>query len=143
MGKLNKDTSKIVEELNLCDEFRTFYDENKEYMIDKSLADLLNSYIKAKNLHKSDIIHNSGLSEVYTYQIFSGIRTPERKKLLALAVAMGLNFEETQTLLKSAGYAPLYIKIPFDSIVIYGLYKGLSTSEINELLFDHGFKTLG
>jgi hypothetical protein len=62
---------------------------------------------------------------------------------LALAVAMGLNFEETQTLLKSAGYAPLYIKIPFDSIVIYGLYKGLSTSEINELLFDHGFKTLG
>lgn len=143
MGKLNKDTSKIVEELNLCDDFRTFYDENKEYMIDKSLADLLNSYIKAKNLHKSDIIHNSGLSEVYTYQIFSGIRTPDRKKLLALAVAMGLNFEETQTLLKSAGYAPLYIKIPFDSIVIYGLYKGLSTSEINELLFDHGFKTLG
>jgi hypothetical protein len=70
MEKLNKDTSKIVEELNLCDEFRTFYDENKEYMIDKSLADLLNSYIKAKNLHKSDIIHNSGLSEVYTYQIF-------------------------------------------------------------------------
>jgi cyanate lyase len=143
MGKLNKDTSKIVEELHLCDEFRTFYDENKEYMIDKSLAELLDSYIKAKNLHKSDIIHNSGLSEVYTYQIFSGIRTPERKKLLALAVAMGLNFEETQTLLKSAGYAPLYIKIPFDSIVIYGLYKGLSTSEINELLFDHGFKTLG
>ncbi|MBE6738895.1 MAG: helix-turn-helix transcriptional regulator [Ruminococcaceae bacterium] len=140
---MTKDTSKIVEELHLNEDFNTFYNENKEYITEKPLSELLDELIKEKNLHKSDIIKNSGLSEVYSYQIFSGLRLPDRKKLLALAIGMGLNFDETQTLLKSAGYPPLYIKLPFDSVVIYGFFKNLSIPEINELLFNYGFKTLG
>ena len=77
------------------------------------------------------------------YQIFSGTRHPERKKLLCLAVGMSLNLEETQTLLKCAGYAPLYVKMPFDSVVIYGVCKQLSVIEINEILFDNHLETLG
>lgn len=143
LRKLTKDTSKIVEELHLNEDFSTFYNENKEYIAEKPLSELLDELIKEKNLHKSEIIKNSGLSEVYSYQIFSGLRLPDRKKLLALAIGMGLNFDETQTLLKSAGYPPLYIKLPFDSVVIYGFFKNLSIPEINELLFNYGFKTLG
>lgn len=143
LRKLTKDTSKIVEELHLNEDFNTFYNENKEYIAEKPLSELLDELIKEKNLHKSEIIKNSGLSEVYSYQIFSGLRLPDRKKLLALAIGMGLNFDETQTLLKSAGYPPLYIKLPFDSVVIYGFFKNLSIPEINELLFNYGFKTLG
>ena len=126
LRKLTKDTSKIVEELHLNEDFNTFYNENKEYIAEKPLSELLDELIKEKNLHKSEIIKNSGLSEVYSYQIFSGLRLPDRKKLLALAIGMGLNFDETQTLLKSAGYPPLYIKLPFDSVVIYGFFKNLS-----------------
>ena len=140
---MTKDTSKIVEELHLNEDFNTFYNENKEYIAEKPLSELLDELIKEKNLHKSEIIKNSGLSEVYSYQIFSGLRLPDRKKLLALAIGMGLNFDETQTLLKSAGYPPLYIKLPFDSVVIYGFFNKLSIPEINELLFNYGFKTLG
>lgn len=143
LRKLTKDTSKIVEELHLNEDFNTFYNKNKEYIAEKPLSELLDELIKEKNLHKSEIIKNSGLSEVYSYQIFSGLRLPDRKKLLALAIGMGLNFDETQTLLKSAGYPPLYIKLPFDSVVIYGFFKNLSIPEINELLFNYGFKTLG
>lgn len=143
LRKLTKDTSKIVEELHLNEDFNTFYNENKEYIAEKPLSELLDELIKEKNLHKSEIIKNSGLSEVYSYQIFSGLRLPDRKKLLALAIGMGLNFDETQTLLKSAGYPPLYIKLPFDSVVIYGFFNKLSIPEINELLFNYGFKTLG
>ena len=143
LRKLTKDTSKIVEELHLNEDFNTFYNENKEYIAEKPLSELLDELIKEKNLHKSEIIKNSGLSEVYSYQIFSGLRLPDRKKLLALAIGMGLNFDETQSLLKSAGYPPLYIKLPFDSVVIYGFFKNLSIPEINELLFNYGFKTLG
>lgn len=67
---------------------------------------------------------------------------PERKKLLALAVGMRLNLEELQTLLKCSGYAPLYAKNPFDCVVIFGVCKGLTVAEINELLFDYGMETL-
>ena len=138
-----KDTAKIVEELQLCPNFTTFYNENKNYMTNESLSALLNKLIVDKQLHKSKVIKRSELSEVYAYQIFSGRRTPERNKLLSLAVGMMLNIEEAQTLLKCAGYPPLYVKRPFDSIVLYGLSKELSVPEINDLLFQYGLETLG
>ena len=34
---------------------------------------------------------------------------------------MGLSLDETQNLLKCAGYAPLYARLPFDCIVIYAI----------------------
>ena len=138
-----KNTAKIVEELGLCDDFKTFYDENKEYMASGTLSEMLTDLQKKKNLRKTDIIKRSELSEVYAYQIFSGQRHPDRKKLLCLAVGMSLNLEETQSLLKCAGYAPLYVKLPFDSVVTYGICKRLSVIQINEILFDNDLETLG
>lgn len=140
---MQKNTAKIVEELGLCPDFQTFYDENKDYMISATLAELLERLLAEKGLKKSAVIKKAELAEVYAYQIFSGLRVPERKKLLCLAVAMGLNIEETQTLLKCAGYSPLYVKLPFDCVVLYGLCKGLSVVEINEHLFEYDLETLG
>lgn len=140
---MNKSTTKIVEELGLCADFNTFYNENKDYMVTSSLAEMLDNLLKEKSLKKSQVIKNAELSEVYAYQIFSGLRVPERKKLLCLAIGMSLNLEEVQTLLKCAGYSPLYVKLPFDSIILYGICKKLSVVEINELLFEYDLETLG
>lgn len=138
-----KSTTKIVEELGLCADFNTFYNENKNYMVTSSLAEMLDMLLKKNNLKKSQVIKNAELSEVYAYQIFSGLRVPERKKLLCLAIGMCLNLEEVQTLLKCAGYPPLYVKLPFDSILLYGICKKLTVVEINELLFEYNLETLG
>ena len=140
---MQKDTSKIVEELGLCPDFQTFYKENRAYMVSGNLSALLSQLLDAKVLKKSQFIKSAELSEVYGYQIFSGIRVPERKKLLCLAVGMGLNIEETQQLLKCAGYSQLYVKLPFDSIVLFGLCKEFSVVQINELLYEYGLETLG
>ena len=140
---MEKNTSEIVKELGLCPDFQTFYSENKNYMISQKLTELLAQLLEVKGAKKSQVIQKAELSEVYGYQIFSGIRVPERKKLLCLAIGMGLNIEEAQQLLKCAGYAQLYVKLPFDSVVLYGLCKGLSVVQINELLFAYGLETLG
>ena len=90
---MNKDTSKLIEELGVSPDFKTFYNENKDYMISENLSELLNKLIKKYNLKKSQIIRAAEISEVYGYQIFSGIRVPEKKKLLCLALHYkGLNF---------------------------------------------------
>ena len=68
---------------------------------------------------------------------------PERKKLLCLAVGMGLNIDEVQQLLKFAGYPQLYVKLPFDSVVLYGLCKAMSVVQINELLYSYDLEMLG
>ena len=138
-----KDTSKIVEELGLSPDFNTFYNENKEYMVKEGLSQLLDELIAKYDLKKSQVIRAAEMSEVYAYQIFSGLRVPERKKLLCLAIAMKLSLDEVQTLLKCAGYSTLYVKLPFDSIVLYGVCKKLSVVEINEILYEYGLETLG
>ena len=138
-----KDTAKIVEELNVCPDFKTFYSENKEYMVKEDLSTLLYKLIEKYNLKKSQIIRAAEMSEVYAYQIFSGLRVPERKKLLCIAVAMQLPLDEVQTLLKSAGYPTLSVTLPFDSILLYGICKKMSVVQINEILYDYGLETLG
>ena len=140
---MQKDTSQIVEELGLCPDFQTFYRENQDYMVTDDLAKLLARLLEEKGLKRSQVIKAAELSEVYGYQIFSGLRVPERKKLLCLAVGMGLNIEKTQQLMKCAGYAQLYVKLPFDSILLYGLCKAMSVVQINELLYQYGLETLG
>lgn len=140
---MQKDTSEIVKALGLSPDFQTFYRENRDYMVSENLSQLLDRLLEAKQLKKSQVIRNAEISEIYGYQIFSGVRVPERKKLLCLAVSMQLNIEEAQQLLKCAGYSPLYVKLPFDSIVLYGLCKALSVAQINELLYEYGLETLG
>lgn len=140
---MKKDTSKIIEELSLCPDFNSFYNENKDNMVSGTLCEMLTRLLEEKGLKKAQVIKKSELSEIYAYQIFSGVRVPERKKLLCIAVAMGLNIDEVQTLLKCAGYSMLYVKLPFDSIVLYGIVKKLSVMQINELLFEYALDTLG
>ena len=140
---MKKDTSEIVKELGLCPDFQSFYAENKDYMLSESLCQLLSRLLETTGLKKSQVIKDAELSEVYGYQIFSGVRVPERKKLLCLAIAMKLDITQTQMLLKQAGYSQLYVKLPFDSIVLYGLCKGLRVLQINELLYSYGLETLG
>ncbi|MBQ7974074.1 MAG: helix-turn-helix domain-containing protein [Clostridia bacterium] len=140
---MQKDTSEIVEQLQLSPDFQSFYQENKDYMVDKSLAELLEQLLKQSGISKSAAIKNAEMSETYGYHIFSGKRIPERGKVLALAIGMELNLEQVQQLLKAAGYSHLYVRRPFDSIVLYGICKKMTVAQINELLYDYGFDTLG
>ena len=108
----------------------------------KRAVDTVAHLADSKGLKRSQIFKQAELSENYGYQIFSGIRVPERNKVIMLAFGMGLNLDETQKLLKCADYQTLYVKLPFDSIIVYGLCKGLSVIEVNELLFEYGLSTL-
>lgn len=140
---MKKDTSQMLEELQGCADFNRFYRENQEYVVNAALSEYLDELLKKHGMKKSEAIRRSELSEVYAYQIFSGLRVPERKKLLSLAIGMGLSLEEIQNLLKCSGYAQLYVKNTFDCVVIFGICKKLSVAQINYLLFDYGMETLG
>jgi len=140
---MQKDTAEIVKQLQLSPDFQSFYQENKDYMVDKSLAQLLEQMLQQSGISKAKAIKNAEMSEVYGYHIFAGSRIPERGKVLALAIGMGLNLEQVQKLLKAAGYSTLYVKRPFDSVVLYGIFKKMTVAQINELLYDYGMETLG
>ena len=142
---MKKDTSRIVEELKECSDFRSFYGNLKKEgnVSDRSLSDCLSELFEAKGLSRAEVIKKSEMSEIYAYQIISGIKRPERKKLLALTVGMELGLEETQRLLTVSGYPELYVKNTFDCIVMYGICKKKTVMDINEMLYDYGEPTIG
>ena len=139
---LKKDTSEILKELEGFSDFKSFYEENGEQLAEVALCDYLEALLLKKGLNKAEVITKSELSEVYAYQIFSGIKkSPSRGKLLCFG--MELSLDETQEMLKKTGFAPLYAKTPFDCVVIYGLCKGMSVVGVNELLYEYGQELLG
>lgn len=140
---MKKDTSEMLSELEKCSNFRDFLNSNKDNITQTDLRNNLEALLKKYGIKKAEAVKASELNEIYAYQIFAGSRKPDRSKLLCIAVGMGLPLEETQRLLRSSGYAPLYVKIPFDCIVAFGIYKGYNLIKINGMLYEYGFDTLG
>ncbi|MBP3300964.1 MAG: XRE family transcriptional regulator [Clostridia bacterium] len=139
---MKKTTAQLLKDLKLNPDFKTFYRKNQDSFITESLADLLNDLLQQSGKSKAAVIRDSQISEIYGYKIFDGEKIPKRNKLLALAFGMGLNLSQTQKLLRCAGYAQLYAKIPFDSVVIYALCKKLTVQQLNDLLYAQGFGIL-
>ena len=69
-------------------------------------------------------LENADISFSYGYFLFSGKRKPSRDTVLKLAIAFGLNLEETQKLLSAAGFGGLYPKIRRDAVIIYAIQRG-------------------
>ena len=44
-----KDTTRIVEELKLCPDFKTFYNENRDSMVSCTLSQMLDELIEKKS----------------------------------------------------------------------------------------------
>ncbi len=111
----------------------------KSFMkIDRALSSLL----VEKKLKKSDVIAGSGIEIHYAYQIFSGVKTPTRDKVIMLCIGMKLSEEETQRLLKISGYPLLYAKNGRDNVLLFGLMQKKTLIDINALLYDNGFDIL-
>ena len=139
---LKKPTDDLMNELLKANNIKEYLKENSKYMVSDEIATYLNNIIAKKGLVKSEVIKKTEFSEVMGYQIFSVIRRPSRDSLICICNAMELSLDETQSLLKIAGFSALYPKIKRDSIIILGFNEGKPVNKINEALYESGEKTL-
>lgn len=139
-----KDTDKLLELLRKSGSIDSYLQENSDFLLDCTIKEYLNTLIKDKKLTIAQVSRDSDLSDRYCYQFLSpsNPRNPSREVLLCLCIGMHLNFDETQTALKIAKYAPLYPKDERDSIIIFGIENSQSLMEINNNLYEHNFKCL-
>lgn len=137
-----KTTDDLQEELMETADLSQFLQENQVHFDTKSVSELLEKMFQCRSLSKAALARESGLSEIYLYQIFSGQRNPSRDRLLCLCFGMGASLEEAQELLKHSGKAPLYTKNRRDAILIYGLMRGMNLFETNDKLFLEHEQTL-
>lgn len=106
--------------------------------ITETLSELLNRTALERGAKLSDIMKRSGLKKAYFYSLFNGKRTnPTRDILIQLCFGFGMDFEEAQTFLTCTGAAPLYPRIPRDSILIYCFQHAMSLTESDILLLEN------
>lgn len=139
----NKTTDELGHEIKAATDIEDYLESNQENLILQNLPEYLGTLLSCRKITKADIVRGSLLSKAYVYQIFSGEKNPSRDKLIALAFGMRLSEEETQTLLKLSKNAKLYARDKRDSIILFALQRKMSILKVNDLLFRHGFDTLG
>ena len=139
---MRKDTGDLRDELLSQPHLDEYLKENGDQFVNWGLTEQLMRFFDEKNVSKAAVSRNGGMSEVYLYQVLSGRRNPSRDRLVCICVGLGASLEETQTLLKHAGYAQLYPRVKRDAIISHGLIHGTELNEINDKLFAENEKTL-
>ena len=130
----SKSTGELFFELKEERNLQNYRDRNREEFL-SPLNEYLEKLLAEKNLVKAEVIEQSGLNREYAYHIFSGNRkNPSRPKILALAIAMGLDLDEVQYLLRYAKQGALYPRNPWDSVIISAVQQKLTVAQTNELL---------
>lgn len=137
-----KTTDELVHELRNATNILDYLEKNTAEMQVDSLATYLNQWLITKDRTKADVVRGSNLTKAYVYQIFLGRKYPSRDKVIALAFGLDLNADETQILLKQAGYRELYPRDPRDALLLFAIERKMNIIDTNELLFDHNIEVL-
>ena len=137
-----KDTNNLRQELMEAPSLDQFLSENQDSFNRDSICELLNRLFQKRRISKATLAKQSGMSEVYLHQVFSGRRNPSRDRLLCLCIGLNASLEETQELLKQCGFAQLYPKDRRDAIILYGILNGMDLFGVNDKLFAENEETL-
>lgn len=145
----NKRKQKPARKCKKTDEYSSFQKqqtglENLINSIDENFSEMLFRLIDEKGLTDPECYRKANISR----KLFSIIKCnpdykPEKKTVVAFAVALELTLNETDALLKKAGYAFSDCS-KFDIIVCYYIgQKNYNVFEINETLFEYDQMLLG
>lgn len=102
----------------------------------------LQQLINKKGLKNSEVYATANISKQYFSKLLKGQVKPSKEKMLALAVGLRLNLDETIDFLRIAGYALSSIS-QTDKIVEYFIeHEDYNVLKIDIVLFDYGLDPL-
>ena len=137
-----KNTDTLQQELMSTNNLDRFLTENDASFRDVPLQEAIQRIFDEKGMSKAQLAKQSGISEVYLHQLFSGRRFPSRSRLLCLCFGLGATVDEALSLLQQARHAPLYSRDRRDAIIIFALSHHMTLFEVNDKLFTENLDTL-
>lgn len=139
---MKKTTDELLNNIKNIYSIENFIKDNRSEYFNMSTDEYLRRLIKEKCLKISQISTASCLGD-YVYKVFNGTRKANRDVYIAIGIAMQLEYNELQILLRLAKYIMLDPRDRRDSIFLYAVYKKLTVMETNEILFNCKENMLG
>ena len=136
-------TEKLISELFKADNIEAFLKAHEGELVFPTFAAYITRLCKQKKLTIAKALDKADIGTSFGYALFSGSRKPSRDTVIKLAVAFGLDLEDTQKLLSAAGFGGLYPKIKRDAIIIYAIQRGYTIFQIQDELNQHQMTELG
>ncbi len=138
----DKTTSDLRQELMEDNSIDTYLQGNAALFVNQDVVALLTELYEQKHLTKAALARQAGMSEVYLHQVFAGRRNPSRDRLLCLCIGLEATVDETQQLLRQAGYAQLYPRVRRDAIILHAIAHRTPLPLVNDKLYEENEKTL-
>lgn len=133
--------TRMVSDEEAAPKTESLEDALKEIYTD-SFEKHLQQLINKKGLKNSQVYSAANISKQYFSKLLKGQVTPSKAKLLALAVGLRLNLDETVDFLRIAGYALSPIS-QTDKVVEYFIeHEDYNVMKIDIVLFDYGLDPL-
>ena len=122
INEYEKDTDDVYKALMAVDSTKklcTFIDELKTTYSDMSFAEYFNRYMADFEGSRQTLARSSQIGKDYIYPILKGTKKPERDKIIALSLAVGMTDQECTRCLERSNYGILYAKNQRDAVIIY------------------------
>ena len=135
---MGKPTDENYRKLQAAD---TYDSAELDNMIDREFSVTLDKMMHDKGVSTTDLVKSTSLSKAYINRLRSPSRKndkPSREAVINLALGMNATLDEANLLLKRARYQELYTRDKAESVIIWGMLRHMSGSEIRELLAEKG-----
>lgn len=109
----------------------------------RKIGDYLYDLLEEKRKKIEDLHIGIGIKKEYWHKVTNGKIHPSKQKLLILAIILRLSIEETEKLLRVAGYSLAEELTVFEAIIGFFIKKQIySIFEIDQQLSKYGEKTI-
>ena len=139
---MDKSTTQLLQLISKTTNITNFLENNHSEFIDDHFTEMLQRYLKRSKLSKYKALTNAEIDLNYGYQIFNGRRTPNRNKVIQLALSLHLSLNEVQLLLLSIDERQLHIRNRRDSIIMYAIEQSSCVHDLDKYLLDHNEELL-
>lgn len=136
-------TALIEQRIMESTDFDSASDLIKDNSTQKSVHDYFAQLLKSHNLTAAEAISKADLDKDYGVHIITGKRGTRRDNYIRLAIAIGLDFTETQSMLKFVRTGQIYALRQRDAAIMFCIHRKYGLMETQLMLDEHGFEPLG